>query len=103
MKGIDGQVQYAVVDKYILFIENNVDVYTDKIKEINCPLYIIDTSLESIKAVNFKVPIEKPYFYGISVLSDNTMLLSYCDSEYDPSKIHQFLIESKTVESISQG
>ena len=103
MKGIDGQIQYAVFDKYILFIENNVDVYTDKIKEIDCQLYIIATSSESIKAVNFKVPIEKPYFYSISVLSDNTVTLSYCDSEYDPSKIHQFLIESKTIESISQG
>lgn len=102
MKGIDGQVQYAVSDKYILFIESNVDVYTDKTKDIDCPLYIIDTSSDSIKAVNFKVPVENPYFYSISALSDNTVILSYCSREYDPSEIYQFLIESKTIENISQ-
>lgn len=103
MKGIDEQVQYTAFDKYIFFIESNVDVYTAKTKEIDCPLYIIDTSTDSVKAINFEVPIEKPYFYSISVISNNSVILSYCDKDYNPLEIHQFLIESKTVESIFQG
>lgn len=101
MKGIDGQVQYTAFDKYIFFIESNVDVYTAKTKAGNYPLYIIDTSSNSIKAINFKVPVENPYFYDISAISNNSIILSYCEEDYNPLEIHQFLIKNETIETIS--
>lgn len=100
MKGMYGQAQYAVIDKYILFIENNVDVYTDKIKLTECLLYIIDTTSDSIKAISLNIPLENPYFVEISALSNDSVVLSYCDNEYNPIYIYQFEIENKSVENV---
>ena len=97
MKGINGQVQYAVVGKYILFIENNVDVNTGEIKTGDYPIYIIDSNSDVIKAANFQVPIYNPYFNEMISLSNNKLLLSYCENTYDPLKVHQFLIDYKII------
>ena len=98
MKGINGQVQYAVVGKYILFIENNVDVNTGEIKTGDYPIYIIDSNSDVIKAANFQVPIYNPYFNEMISLSNNKLLLSYCENTYDPLKVHQFLIDYNNID-----
>ena len=98
MKGINGQVQYAVVGKYILFMENNVDVNTGEIKTGDYPIYIIDSNSDVIKAANFQVPIYNPYFNEMLSLSNNKMLLSYCENTYDPLKVHQFLIDYNNID-----
>ena len=98
MKGISGQVQYAIVGKYILFMENNVDVNTGEIKTGDYPIYIIDSDSDVIKAANFQVPIYNPYFNEMISLSNNKLLLSYCENTYDPLKVHQFLIDYNKID-----
>lgn len=100
MKGMDGQVQYAVTSKYILFIENNVDVYTDKIKEIECPLYVINTNESLIKAINLNIPIDNPYFIELLSISNDSVVLSYCEKEYNPLSIQKFLIDYSIIETL---
>ena len=52
MKGTDRQVQYAVSNKYIFFIESNVNVYSGEIKQKDCPIYIID--VQNDKRLSFR-------------------------------------------------
>jgi len=98
MKGTDRQVQYAVTNKYIFFIESNVNVYSGEIEQNDCPLYIIDIQNDKIYATDFSVPLKDPYFVNIQPLSNESLLITYCDNGvYDPIKIKQFVIDEDTV------
>ena len=98
MKGADRQVQYAVTNKYIFFIENNVNVYSGEIEQKNCPLYTVDIQNDKIYANDFSVPLKDPYFVNIQSLSNESMLISYCDNGvYDPLKLKQFVITEDIV------
>ena len=99
MKGVDQQVQYAVVMKYIVFIESNVNVYSGEVEDKDCPLYIIDAEKEKIYATKFFVNLNFPYFVSIQAL-DAGLLVKYCDDGiYNPMKIIHYIIDSKTLES----
>ena len=98
MKGTDRQVQHAVTNKYIFFIESNVNVYSGEIEQNDCPLYIIDIQNDKIYATDFSVPLKDPYFVNIQPLSNESLLITYCDNGvYDPIKIKQFVIDEDTV------
>lgn len=104
MKGTDRQVQYAVTNKYIFFIESNVNVYSGEIEQNDCPLYIIDIQNDKIYATDFSVPLKDPYFVNIQPLSNESMLITYCDNgAYDPLKIKQFVIDEDTVYNVTEN
>lgn len=98
MKGADRQVQYAVARKYIFFIESNVNVYSGEIEQKNCPLYIIDVQNDKIYATNFSIDLTNPYFVGIQSLSNESILVTYCDSSvYNPMDIKHYIIDNETI------
>ena len=98
MKGTDRQVQYAVASKYIFFIESNVNVYSGKIEQKDCPLYIIDMQNDKVYATEFSLDIKNPYFVGIQSLEDGSLMVTYCDDgEYDPLKIKQYVLDKTTL------
>lgn len=99
-KGVSNQVAYTIVDKYIIFIENNIDQSTDSIVDGYYPLYMLDTTDHEIYAVEFSNPMSNPYFVSLISLSDNTLILEYCDSTYDPANIKQFFISFKYLNKI---
>lgn len=104
MKGTDRQVQYAVTNKYIFFIESNVNVYSGEIEQNDYPLYIIDIQNDKIYATDFSVPLKDPYFVNIQPLSNESLLITYCDNgAYDPLKIKQFVIDEDTVYNVTEN
>ena len=99
MKGTDRQVQYAVASKYIFFIESNVNVYSGEIEQKNCPLYIIDMQNDKVYATEFLLDLKNPYFVGIQSLSNESILVTYCDSGiYNPMDIKHYIIDRETIE-----
>ena len=99
MKGTDRQVQYAVSNKYIFFIESNVNVYSGEIKQKDCPIYIIDAQNDKIYATKFSIDLKNPYFVGIQSLSNESILVTYCDSGvYNPMDIKHYIIDNETIE-----
>ncbi|MBR3918504.1 MAG: hypothetical protein IKJ59_07185 [Clostridia bacterium] len=100
MKGTDRQVQYAVSSKFIFFIESNVNVYSGEIEQKECPLYIIDIQNDKVYATDFIIDLENPYFVGIQSLSDESLLVMYCESGiYNPLNIKHYLIDKETIEA----
>lgn len=98
MKGTDRQVQYAVSSKYIFFIESNVNVYSGEIKQKDCPIYIIDVQNNKIYATKFSIDLKNPYFVGIQSLSNESILVTYCDSGvYNPMDIKHYIIDNETI------
>lgn len=98
MKGTDRQVQYAVSNKYIFFIESNVNVYSGEIKQKDCPIYIINVQKDKIYATKFSIDLKNPYFVGIQSLEDGSLMVTYCDDgEYDPLKIKQYVLDKTTL------
>lgn len=94
MKGADQQVQYAVGNNYIFFIENNVNVYSGEVETKDCPIYIIDAQNDKICATKFLIDLKEPYFVGLQAPEDGSLIVRYCDGgEYDPMKIEQYMIE----------
>lgn len=99
MKGPNGNVAYAIStfnsnsqsSTYIFFIESNVND-DDTLKEKESPLYAIDVESGRIKAANFPVPLENPYFVGLQALSNGDLLATYCEGKYDVLKQKQFLL-----------
>lgn len=99
MQGTDRQVQYAVSNKYIFFIESNVNVYSGEIKQKDCPIYIIDVQNNKIYATKFSIDLKNPYFVGIQSLSNESILVTYCDSGvYNPMDIKHYIIDNETIE-----
>lgn len=99
MKGTDRQVQYAVTSKYIFFIESNVNVYSGKVEQKDCPLYIIDIQNDKAYATDFSIDLKNPYFVGIQSLSNESILVTYCDSGiYNPMDIKHYIIDRETIE-----
>lgn len=107
MKGADGNVSYAIStansesqnNTYIFFIESNVND-DDTLKEKECPLYAIEVDSGKIKAANFPIPLENPYFVGLQALSNGDLLATYCESKYDPLKQIQFLLPRDKVHTL---
>lgn len=99
-KGVSNQIFYTIIQKYIIFIEDNIDHSTDNIIKGDYPLYILDTTDNEIYAVEFSNPMSNPYFVSLISLSDNTLILEYCDSTYDPANIKQFSISFKDLNKI---
>ena len=98
MKGTDRQVQYAVSSKYIFFIESNVNVYSGEIEQKDCPIYIIDVQNDKIYATNFSIDLTNPYFVGIQSLSNESILVTYCDfGVYNPMDIKHYIIDNETI------
>ena len=98
MKGTDRQVQYAVSNKYIFFIESNVNVYSGEIKQKDCPIYIIDVQNDKIYATKFSIDLKNPYFVGIQSLSNESILVTYCDAGvYNPMDIKHYIIDNETI------
>ncbi|MGN0485703.1 MAG: hypothetical protein ACI4GB_00565 [Acutalibacteraceae bacterium] len=98
MKSDSGQVQYAVTDRYVYFMESNVNPDTDEAQDKDCPLYIIDIEKDKIFAAEFSVPLKIPYFVGLQSLSDNSLVFSYCENgAYDPVNIRQYLLDEAVV------
>lgn len=99
MKGTDRQVQYAVSNKYIFFIKSNVNVYSGEIEQEDCPIYIIDVQNDKIYATKFSIDLKNPYFVGIQSLSNESILVTYCDSGiYNPMDIKHYIIDNETIE-----
>lgn len=99
MKGRDRQVQYAASSKYIFFIESNVNVYSGEIEQKDYPLYIIDIQNDKVYATEFSIDLKNPYFVGIQSLSDESILVTYCDSGiYNPMDIKHYIIDRETIE-----
>ena len=98
MKGTDRQVLYAVSSKYIFFIESNVNVYSGEIEQKDCPIYIIDVQNDKIYATNFSIDLTNPYFVGIQSLSNESILVTYCDfGVYNPMDIKHYIIDNETI------
>lgn len=98
MKGTDSQVQYAVSSKHIFFIESNVNVYSGEIEQKDCPIYIIDVQNDKIYATNFSIDLANPYFVGIQSLSNESILVTYCDfGVYNPMAIKHYIIDNETI------
>lgn len=86
-------IHYAISGQNIFFIESNVDSSTDTIKDEEIPLYSIDTLTDKIVAVNFDVPIERPYFVSLSALSNGDLLFKYCpNGTYDPMNYTNYVL-----------
>ena len=99
VKGADRQVQYAVANDNIFFIESNVNVYSGEVENKECPLYIIDTQNQQIHAKTFSIAMKDPYFVGIQSLSNGSLTISYCDDgTYDPMQIQYYIIDKETIE-----
>ncbi len=107
MKGADGNVSYAIStadsesqnSTYIFFIESNVND-DDTLKEKECPLYAIEVDSGKIKAANFPIPLENPYFVGLQALSNGDLLATYCESKYDVLKQKQFLLPKEKLHQL---
>jgi len=99
---IDGKLFYAISDNYIFFIESNVNG-DDTIREDASPLYAIETESGKIKAVDFPVPLDNPYFVNFQALSNGDLLATYCEGEYDPLKQVQFLLPGEKVKAMFAG
>lgn len=98
MKGTDRQVQYAVSNKYIFFIESNVNVYSGEIEQKDCPIYIINVQNDKIYATKFSIDLTNPYFVGIQSLSNESILVTYCDfGVYNPMDIKHYIIDNETI------
>lgn len=98
MKGTDRQVQYAVSSKYIFFIESNVNVYSGEIEQKDCPIYIINVQNDKIYATKFSIDLTNPYFVGIQSLSNESILVTYCDfGVYNPMDIKHYIIDNETI------
>ena len=97
MKGVQNQAQYAVSGQYIVFIENNVDVDSAQIKEGDFPLYVLDTENYRLEAGTFSIPLKNPYFVQLHALSNDSIVLSYCEETYDPENVRQFLLDRKNI------
>ena len=98
MKGTDRQVQYAVSSKYIFFIESNVNVYSGEIEQKDCPKYIINVQNDKIYATKFSIDLTNPYFVGIQSLSNESILVTYCDfGVYNPMDIKHYIIDNETI------
>ncbi|MCQ2485338.1 MAG: hypothetical protein MJ168_08400 [Clostridia bacterium] len=92
-KGLDGRIQYAITDKNIYFIENNVDINSDKVINKKCPLYVIDTESETVSAINLHITLKLPYFVSLKSFSNGNLVVSYCENgKYDPEQVKQFAI-----------
>lgn len=106
-KGYSGSVPFAFSKEqtksekipYIYFMESTVND-DDTLKNKEIPLYAIEVATGKLKAMNFPVPLEKPYFYDIQVLSGGDMLVTYCDKTYDPQKLIQYLLPGEEVEAL---
>ena len=98
MKGTDRQVQYAVSSKYIFFIESNVNVYSGEIEQKDCPIYIINVQNDKIYATKFSIDLTNPNFVGIQSLSNESILVTYCDfGVYNPMDIKHYIIDNETI------
>lgn len=94
MKGESGNVLYAISDKYIIFIERNVDD-NGELKAKGCPLYIIDTQNDKIKAVKFSVPLKEAYAVNLYSLSNGDLIFVYGKGDaFDLFNREQFLLPS---------
>lgn len=92
---------YAISGQNIFFIESNVDSSTDTIRNEEIPLYSIDTLTDKIVAVNFDIPIERPYFVGLSALSNGDLLFKYCSNgTYDPMNYTNYVLPIDKVNSL---
>ncbi len=97
-----------VSDKYIYFIKDNVNSDHDmKYKETNLYekakkiyLYGINIDNGKISKLNLPVPLENPYFVDVWSLPNNDLLFSYCEDDYDPLKIIQFILPQDKVNSL---
>ena len=101
-KGNSGAAQYAVTDKYIYFIESTVNQSNDKVTKTDTCFYVIDYSNDKIYSFNFSTGLTLPYFYGVKALSDNSIILSYCEEKYDPLEMKNYLISDDAVNEFVQ-
>lgn len=99
-KGENGNISYGFNAniqslKYVFFIEKNVDD-NDKIKNKDCPLYVINTQSKKISTIKISVPLENPYFVSFQMVSDGDLLVTYCENgSYDPLNKKIFNISNK--------
>lgn len=99
MKGQNQQVCYTATNRYIVFIENSVNVYNGQVENEDCPLYIIDAKNDKIYAAEFSTDLNKAYFVSITALSNGGLLFKYCNNGiFDPMKMEHYIIDMATLE-----
>lgn len=104
VKGDEGQVICACSESDIFFMESNVDANTDFVKDGVFPLYILDTKSEKMYVARVSFPLKNPYFVGLKVLSDGSILLSYCENgAYDPEHIIQYICNAHNIQLLKNS
>ena len=102
-KGTLGSLSYAVSQKntvpYIFFMEKNVNEDAT-IKEKDCPLYALNTNTGELVCFKIQIPLEKPYFNYLRILSNGDMLISYCESQYDPVQMKKFILKKNKLDQL---
>ena len=102
-KGTLGSLSYAVSQKntvpYIFFMEKNVNEDAT-IKEKDCPLYALNTNTGELVCFKIQIPLEKSYFNYLRILSNGDMLISYCESQYDPVQMKKFILKKNKLDQL---
>ncbi len=94
-KGAYGGLPFDISSdkRYLYFIEKNIND-DDTLKNKECPLYILDTASGKLNAVYLSIPLEKPYFVNLDVLSTDEILLVYCEEKHNPMGLNSFIINT---------
>lgn len=102
-KGSLGSLSYAVSENndipYIFFMEKNVNEDAT-IKEKECPLYVLNTNTGEVVYFKIQTSLEKPYFNYLRILSNGDMLISYCESQYDPMQMKKFILKKEKMNQL---
>ncbi len=102
-KGTFGNLYYDILKKnnnaYIILMESTVnDDATIKDKE--CPLYIINTKTDNIVSFPIQTSLEKPYSTDMRLMADGDLILSFCESVYDPLQNKKFILTSEKLQQL---
>lgn len=100
-KGAYGQVQYAVLPSFIIFMESNVDKLSEEIKKGDFPLYVLRTSDGELRQIRLSALPNDPYFVEMHALSNGNAVITYCeDGKYDPMQKKQFLLRCDEINTL---